>query len=190
MLLWAQSCFKKNIFNDTLICPVSREEIETYIQILLPAYSFNLGLQGSRSSICDVLPGVFHLKNKWSKYVVDDKARELCYFMVHFIQEKFSYELASPIYMVNIFPNLFKKQNIIFKYNLKVAALLKISRLNSWINKPYCKDTIRDGLRSISCVYFSFFPTEPDESTNTDHLPPTTPMTGNSVNSEHFFGRF
>jgi len=110
--------------------------------------------------------------------------------MVHFIQEKFSYELASPIYMVNIFPNLFKKQKINFKYNLKAAALLKISRLNSWINKPYCKDTIRDGLRSISCVYFSFFPTEPDESTNTDHLPPTTPMTGNSVNSEHFFGRF
>jgi hypothetical protein len=98
--LWAQNCFKKAVFNETLKCPVSREQIEMYIQILLPAYAFNLGLQGSRSSICDVLPGVLHLKNKWSKYVVDDKARELCYYLVHFIQEKFAYELDSPVYKV------------------------------------------------------------------------------------------
>ena len=85
---------------------MSRRDIEIYIQILLPAYAFHLGLQGSRSSICDVVPGVLHLKNKWSKLVVDDQARELCYFLVHFIQEKFEYELTSPVYLVNMFLGL------------------------------------------------------------------------------------
>ena len=34
--------------------------------------------------------------------IVDDQARELCSFLIHFIREKFKYELESPVYQVSL----------------------------------------------------------------------------------------
>ncbi len=100
VLLWAQSCFKKNIFTDTFVCPVNLKDIETYLQILLPAYQFNLSLQSTNASIAEVLPGVLLLINHWERAHVDAEARELCYFLIHYLKVKFKYELESPIYKV------------------------------------------------------------------------------------------
>ena len=41
------------------VFPISLEDIETYLQILLPAYQINLSFQSVNSSIGDVLPGNF-----------------------------------------------------------------------------------------------------------------------------------
>ncbi len=67
--------------------------------------------------------------------------------------------------------------------------MLKVSRLNTWINKSYCAHILRSGLKSIANVYFSFFPINVENSVP-HSAPPATPMTGNSVNSEQFFGKF
>jgi len=102
VFIWAQSCYRKKVFDDSLQCPVKLEEIEIYLRILMPIFDFNLGLQGSRSSICDVVPGLLNLINRFSKFVLDERARELCYFLVHFLKLKFEYELNSAICMVDI----------------------------------------------------------------------------------------
>ena len=81
-------------------CPVAIEDIEEYIQILMPAYQLNLGLQGSNSSIGDVLPGIMRLRQLWSHMEVIGEKKELIYFLLHFLQKKFSYEFKSPIYHV------------------------------------------------------------------------------------------
>ena len=46
-------------------CPVSLEEIEIYLQILLPAYQFSLIMQKDSSSIDDVLPALTIMISKW-----------------------------------------------------------------------------------------------------------------------------
>ncbi len=70
--------------------------------------------------------------------------------------------------------------------------MLKVSRLTSWMNKPYCKDIITSALKSLSNVYIAFFPIETtaDLTPDSNQPPPATPLTGNSVNSERFFGTF
>jgi hypothetical protein len=97
-----------NFINETYfkICLFkNRKSLFSFIisifKILLPAYRFNLGLQSTGSSIADVLPGIMFLKNRWEKANVDPEARELCYFLVHFLQIKYRFELESPIYKVN-----------------------------------------------------------------------------------------
>ena len=53
-------CFHKayirGLFTSEFKCPISLEEIEFYLQILLPAFQFNLIMQKTRSTIADVLP--------------------------------------------------------------------------------------------------------------------------------------
>lgn len=39
--------------------------------------------------------------NAWDKMeIAEEKAKELCYFLIHFVKEKFKYELESEIYHV------------------------------------------------------------------------------------------
>lgn len=90
------------VFTSDFECPVELKAIEIYLQILLPAYHFNLGLQSTGSSIAEVLPGILFLKNRWERANVDPDGRELCYFLVHYLQIKFKFESESPIYKVNI----------------------------------------------------------------------------------------
>ena len=118
------------VFNDSLQCPVKLQEIEIYLQILMPIFDFNLGLQGSRSSICDVVTGLLNLINRFSKFVLDARASELCYFLVHFLKLKFDYELNSPIYMVDIWRSQFLFQKYNFK---KILRLLPCSKFLDWI---------------------------------------------------------
>jgi len=98
--MWAQNCFQKKIFSESFSCPVDQNEIEVYLQILLPAYKLNLSLQSSKASIGEVLPGVLLLINHFERAHVDDEARELMYFLVHFLKSNFKYELESHIYKV------------------------------------------------------------------------------------------
>ena len=68
----------------------------------MPAYWLTLAMQKNRSSIADIIPGVLRLVNIWDKMELQDaKAKELCYFLIHFAIIKFKYELESPIYQVS-----------------------------------------------------------------------------------------
>jgi hypothetical protein len=65
----------------------------------MPAYQLNLEWESDLASIADVVPSVLILINKYERAQVDSEPRELCYFLVHYLKEKFNYELN---YHVNI----------------------------------------------------------------------------------------
>ena len=52
--------------------PISLEDIETYLQILMPAYQINLSFQSVNSSIGDVLPGeIFKNPSRKDIYLIE-----------------------------------------------------------------------------------------------------------------------
>jgi len=107
LLLSNKRAFEKGAYDNETVCPITFHEIETYIQILMPAYWLTLAMQKNRSSIADIIPGVLRLVHIWDKMELQDaKAKELCYFLIHFARIKFKYELESPIYQVCLISNL------------------------------------------------------------------------------------
>jgi hypothetical protein len=101
LLLSNKKVYDKGAFNDKIKCPIELETIETYIQILMPSYGVTLGWEKNGSSIADVIPSVLFMVNYWNKLELSDgKAKELCYFLIHFVRVKFQYELESKIYQV------------------------------------------------------------------------------------------
>jgi hypothetical protein len=103
LLLSTKRAYEKEafLFSETE-CPVDLETIEIYIQILLPSYFTTLNWERNNSSIADVIPCVLFLIYAWKKIDIQDiKAKELCYFLIHFIREKFKYEMESAIYQVS-----------------------------------------------------------------------------------------
>jgi hypothetical protein len=114
LLFSNQRAYHKGAFDEDIICPIGLDVIETYIQILLPAYYTTLGWEKNKSSIADVIPQVKLLENFWNKISVSDpKAKELCYFLIHFLRINFKYELESSYYKVNylIFEIITTKSN-------------------------------------------------------------------------------
>ena len=73
-------------------------------------------------------------------------------------------------------------------YNLskKVAAILNIAGLKSWLSKSYAKENISIGLTSISKVYFEYVNTElENKSTGTE----SDSQSSTSTNQSDFFNR-
>ena len=69
----------KRAYDDDIVCPVSIQEIEICIQILMPAYWLTLVMQKNRSFITDIIPGILRLIHIWDKMELKDaKAKELC----------------------------------------------------------------------------------------------------------------
>ncbi|RNA01831.1 hypothetical protein BpHYR1_018372, partial [Brachionus plicatilis] len=66
-----KGAFDKN--NLELKCPVQLKTIESYIQILKPAYLFSIGLQNNNTSIVGVLPGLFQMLYIWEKMDLEDE---------------------------------------------------------------------------------------------------------------------
>ena len=87
LLLSNKRAYDKGAYDENIECPIHYETLETYIQILMPAYTFTLGLQKSRSSIADIIPGVLRLIHIWNKMEINDpEAKELCYVLIHFVK--------------------------------------------------------------------------------------------------------
>ena len=59
--------YRKEAFPATEPCPVSREQIEALIQILMPAHRFSLSMQKNSSTIGDVLPPLKIMLSMWSR---------------------------------------------------------------------------------------------------------------------------
>lgn len=103
LLFSAKKAYERGAFNGDIKCPIKLDVIEMYIQVLMPAYLFTLGMEKNRSSIGDVIPAVLRLIHIWDKMEVNDaKVKELCFFLIHFTRIKYKYELESPVYQVRI----------------------------------------------------------------------------------------
>jgi hypothetical protein len=100
VLIWAHKCLKKKLDESTGIKFPAIETIEGYLQVLVLAYKCNLGSQFTNSNICTVLPAITFLIDSYSKIEIDGQVRMLCFRLVHFLNEKFKFELSSPIYKV------------------------------------------------------------------------------------------
>ena len=86
-LLSNKRAYDKGCFNGDVKLPIDLETIETYIQILTPAYFTTLGWEKNTSSIADVIPQVIFLIEYWTKLEIKNReANELSYFLIHFIK--------------------------------------------------------------------------------------------------------
>jgi hypothetical protein len=94
---------KKRAFNESFKCPVSRKKLEIYHQILKPVYEFTINLQYNNSSICHVLPGLYHLLYEWENLNLTGEPKRYCELLIQSLKKKFDFELNSPIYKVYIF---------------------------------------------------------------------------------------
>jgi hypothetical protein len=91
----------KGVFNNTIRSPIKRKTLETYHQILKPAYELSIGFQSSNSSICDVIPGIYHLIYEWENIDVENNEKEFCNLLIECLKKKFKFELNSDIYKVS-----------------------------------------------------------------------------------------
>ena len=97
MLLSYQKAYKKNCFAVNS-CPVSQDEIETYLQILFPAFQFSLIMQKNYSSIADVIPALKIMFSRWNRMQVFGYAKAFCTSLINWHKKKFAYELNSDVY--------------------------------------------------------------------------------------------
>ena len=65
MLKSFHKTYLKDAFPTENPCPISFEVIETYLQILYPAYQFNLIMQKKISTLADVIPTLMIMFSKW-----------------------------------------------------------------------------------------------------------------------------
>ena len=102
MLESVKIAYDKGAFdtNDNL-CPYDLKTIETYHQILLPAYRVSLGFQKNSSSIAETLPYILMLLEKWKQFDLPQQPKELCLLLIACVKNKFDFELSSPTYQVN-----------------------------------------------------------------------------------------
>jgi hypothetical protein len=117
MLESFKRCFDKKVFDDEYKPPVSQNKIETYLQILLPAYKFSTILQWTKSSIGSVVPLLLILIDTWKKMSLVGAAKQFRDFLVRAFEHKFEYELASNVYLA--------------------AAALDTSGLVCWFKKDF-----------------------------------------------------
>ena len=119
MLLSFQKSYARGAFSSELDCPVTLRVIETYIQILTPAYQFNLIMQKSESTIGEIIPALLIMLSKWRRFRVGQPYRRLCDLLIKAFSRKFEYELGSTIYKVLIL----KLSNIYNLYCDKISII-------------------------------------------------------------------
>ena len=70
------------------------------MQILQPAFQFNIIMQFSRAEISYIVPCVMTLISKWSRMEVINFYRNLCDLLILGFKRKFKDELESRVYSV------------------------------------------------------------------------------------------
>ena len=151
MLESFQKGYKKGIFSEEYSCPVKLVAIETYMQILLPAFQFNLAMQYSTYSICEVLPYLHIIMSKWERMTVKSQYQPLCRNLIKAFKHKFDYEINSSVY--------------------HVAALFQVSKLKQWFNRADCADLRLKAIKEHTSVAMHFLKSslETPESSNRDN---------------------
>ncbi|RNA33732.1 zinc finger BED domain-containing 4-like [Brachionus plicatilis] len=109
MLELVKRAYDKELFNEEnedLTCPLSLKEVETYLQILRPAYRFSLTFQNSFSSISHLIPSLKRIFFSWENMDLEPEFERLAILLVVCFKEKFKYELESEIYQAATVLNL------------------------------------------------------------------------------------
>lgn len=102
MLESVKRAYDRGIFNGEIECPVDLETIETYIQILAPAYRVSIGLQKTSSTISDILPSILALRSIWERMDLSGDSKRFCRMLVLSLNNKFKSELNSDIIKVSL----------------------------------------------------------------------------------------
>lgn len=126
------NAYEKKAFPSNDPCPVSKTVIEKYVQLLLPAYQFNLIMQKNNSSIADVVPSFKIMFSKWSRFQVNGEYKTLCKFLISAFTQKFEYELNSNFY--------------------QVSSLLNTSMLKHWYYRSDCSQLRTAGFECVEEV--------------------------------------
>jgi hypothetical protein len=188
VLLSNKRAYDKGAYDGEIKCPIELETIEIYIQILQPAYFTTLGWEKNSASIADVIPQVLFLIDYWNKADIDDKeAKELCFFLIHYIKIKFEYELQAPMYLVSFCESfIFQKFSFIFILFSQAASVLRVSVLKNWIYRSYSNGYLKKGLEALKecCILFLY-----TSKTNNDNEETFNEQaqTQNSTNSNNNF---
>ncbi len=83
MLESFKKAYERNAFPEGFPCPIPLEKIETYMQILLPAFKFNLIMQKKHSSIADVVHNLQLMISKWKRMKVTGNYKTLCNLLIN-----------------------------------------------------------------------------------------------------------
>ncbi len=154
--------YKRNAFSSENPCPIALEEIEKYMQILLPAYQFNLVMQKNDATIGDVIPAVKIIISKWSRFNCTGAYQDLCNNLIKQFNHKFDYELNSNVY--------------------RVASLMNTHKIWLWYTRPDC-DAIRTAaMASIYSVNKIFSKNETEHEEN--------PISETDIDEENLFSLF
>ena len=131
MLFSYLKSYKKGLFNHENKCAVKEEEIEKYIQILLPKYIFTNDAQSNKASIACIIPSILSIIHaNLDRIVLSDEDQNLFRNnLICFLKQKFEFELTSKIYLV--------------------AALLNVETLKEWMDRTYYKAYIARGLECL-----------------------------------------
>jgi hypothetical protein len=131
MLISYLKSYKKGLFNHENKCAVKEEEIEKYIQILLPMYIFTNDAQSNKASIACIIPSILSIINaNLDRMVLSDENQNLFRNnLIFFLKQKFEFELTSKIYLV--------------------AALLNVETLKEWKDRSYSKAYFARGLECL-----------------------------------------
>jgi hypothetical protein len=134
MLISYLKSYKRGIFTEKNVCAASEEEIEKYIQILLPMYIFTNDTQSNKSSIACVIPSILTIiYANLDRMVLEDKDQSLFRDnMIFFLKKKFEFELNSKIYLV--------------------ASILNVESLNEWKDRSYAKPYFLKAIESLPDV--------------------------------------
>lgn len=154
--------YLRNAFPSESPCPVSFEDIELYLQILLPAFKFNLIMQKTKSTIGDILPTLNIMLSKWNRMEVTGKYKDLCNNLILAFQHKFKFELKSEIYAV--------------------AALFNVSKLDMWYKRKDCTEMRTRAIDNIVNTAISFLNNKTTHADAQENLEQTI-STSSSVDS-------
>ena len=124
--------YENNSFSTEKSCDVCLEVIETYMQILMPAFQFTLIVQKMSSTIGEVVPLLNIMISKWKREKLNSNYKILCEQLISSFVKKFDFELNSPIYFV--------------------SSLFNTSQIELWIKRTECKHIIFKAFQDIVCV--------------------------------------
>ena len=91
MLFSYLKSYKKGLFNHENKCAVKEEEIEKYIQILLPMYIFTNDAQSNKASIACIIPSILSIIHaNLDRIVLSDEDQNLFRNnLIFFLKQKF-----------------------------------------------------------------------------------------------------
>ena len=135
MLQSFKNAFKKGALTDET-SPVQLAVIDKYIQVLIPAFRFNLSMQKNSASIADVLPQLKMMLSTWNRFQVAGDYKRLSDLLIAAFTKKFAYEMASPVYAV--------------------SSLLNVSILRYWKKRPDFQDMLLLASTNVEEVFFLF----------------------------------